>query len=329
MDLQGKKIIVTGGGGFLGSAVVRVLRGRGCREEDVFVVRSKDYDLRDARAACEMYGLAFGGAGRADVVLHCAGRIGGLLANTTHPGAMFYENMVIGANVVEGARGDGLAQRGGKVVVVGSMTSYPADAPMPLREESLWEGKPHGASAAYAIAKLGLLAMQESYREEYGLSGAYVIPVNLYGPGDNIDDVRNAHVAGSLVKRFVDAVESGAERVVCWGTGSPTREFLYVEDCAEGVVRAAEALDEPVPVNLGAGVGGSGEVSIRELAETIAELAGFAGEIEWDASKPDGQARRCMDSSRAKELMGWEAGVGLRDGLARTVEWYTRRRGGV
>ncbi|MFN7021212.1 MAG: NAD-dependent epimerase/dehydratase family protein [Phycisphaerales bacterium] len=328
LDWASARVALTGGAGFLGSAVARVLAARGVPPGDLRVVRSREFDLRDPAAAARMFE-----ATRPEVVIHCAGFVGGIQLNRDQPGRMFRDNLLMAMSLIEGWREwcgrSKSAMERGVFVQVGSMTSYPAGAPAPFREESLWSGYPEAASAPYGVAKLAAWSMLDAYHRQYGTPGACVIPVNLYGPGDNIDDVARAHVAGSLVKRFVDAARTGAPGVVCWGTGRPTREFLYVDDAAEGVVRAAERVREPTPINLGSGLGvpaaagGKGqELSIRELAELIARLAGYRGRIVWDPSRPDGVARRCLDSSRAFERLGWCARVGLEEGLRRTVEWY-------
>lgn len=318
-----KRVVVTGGAGFLGSAVCRALRARGVAEENLFVPRSREFDLTDRGMTRAMFDAA-----RPDVVIHAAAAVGGIQANRDQPGRFFHDNMAMALNVIDEARRARDAGGGGRgpevVVQVGSMTSYPAAAAVPFVESSLWTGYPEPDIAAYGIAKLAAWQMLAAYHKQYGLPSAYLIPVNLYGPGDNIDDVRNAHVAGSLVKRFVDAQRSGAEEVVCWGTGSPTREFLYVDDAAEAIVLAAERQREPTPINLGTGT----ETSIRALAQMIAELVGYHGRIVWDASKPDGQPRRSLDPARAKLLLGWSAKVPLREGLRRTVESYVGRMKG-
>lgn len=313
----GQRVLVTGGGGFLGSAVVRGLHGRGVDGGRVLAARSRAFDLTTREGARRALRETFDGAGPT-LVVHCAGAVGGLQANKDQPGRFFFENAAMAMNLIEEFRLAGLIDRGAMFVQVGSMTSYPAHAPIPFREESLWTGYPDAASAPYAVAKLAAWQMLDAYARQYAMRSAYVIPVNLYGPGDNIADVRNAHVAGSLVKRFVDAVREGAGEVVCWGDGSPTREFLYIDDAADGVLRAAERMREPTPINLGSGR----EISIRALAELIAERAGFRGRITWDTSKPGGQPRRCMDVSRARALLGWSAGTDLGEGLARTIAWY-------
>ena len=295
--------------------------GRGLLPSGLAVVRRADHDLTDRDAARRLLGGAFGKSGPT-LIIHCAAAVGGIQANRDQPGRFFFENAAMALNLVEEFRLAGLIERGGAIVQIGSMTSYPADAEVPFREEDLWRGYPDPSLGPYAVAKLAAWQMLDAYHRQYGLRGAYVIPVNLYGPGDNIADERNAHVAGTLVKRFVDAARTGAPEIVNWGTGSPTRDFLYIDDAAEGVVRAAERAlavrGEPTPINLGSGA----EVSIRSLAELIGRLSGFVGTIRWDSSKPDGQPRRVLDVSRARSLLGWQAAMPLETGLRRTVEWY-------
>lgn len=284
-------------------------------------MRSRDYDLTDRSATRRLLATAFDGRG-ATVIIHCAGAVGGIQANKDQPGRFFFENAAMAMNLIEEFRAAGLHDAGAVFVQVGSMTSYPADAPIPFRERDLWRGYPDAASASYAVAKLAAWQMLDAYHRQYGVRGAYVIPVNLYGPGDNIADVRNAHVCGTLIKRFVDAQQTGASEVTNWGDGSPTREFLYIEDAAEGVLRAAEhalaTRGEPTPINLGSGQ----ELSIRELSDMIARLCGYSGTTKWDTSKPAGQPRRCLDTTRARELLGWQAKMPLEEGLRRTIAWY-------
>ena len=321
IDWPAQRALVTGGGGFLGSAVVRALSARGVPAQSILAPRSRGCDLRLRPAAHSLLSGSFGGAGPT-LVVHCAAAVGGIQANKDQPGRFFFDNAAMAINLIEEFRTSGLIDRPTAFVQVGSMTSYPADAPIPFREQDLWRGYPDAASAPYAVAKLAAWQMLDAYHRQYGMRSGYVVPVNLYGPGDNIADVRNAHVAGSLIKRFVDASRENAAEVVNWGTGSPTREFLYVEDAAEGIVRAAEraltADGNPTPINLGSGE----EVSIKSLAEMIGRLSAFAGAIRWDTTKPDGQPRRCLDTSRAAALLGWRAAMPLEEGLRRTIAWY-------
>jgi nucleoside-diphosphate-sugar epimerase len=250
------------------------------------------------------------------MVVHCAGLVGGLGANTARPGEFFFQNLAMALNLIEGARQAGLHELGGKFVMVGSMTSYPGNAPIPFREDDLFGGYPEPRSAPYGIAKLAALEMLRAYHSQHGLKSAYVVPMNLYGPGDNLDPA-TSHFVGALVDRCVNAHRRKEPRLVCWGTGTPLREFLYVEDGAEGVLRAAETMDGPTPINLSPGA----EYSIREVVDLIVRLVGYRGEVVWDPSKPDGQPRRCLDGRRAQELLGWTAQVSLEGGLKRTIQW--------
>lgn len=319
---DGKRVIVTGGGGFLGGAVRRAVEARGVRGERLFIARSAAYDLRE-RTACEkLYRESFGGD-PADVVIHVAGTVGGIGATTSRPGEFFHDNAAMGLQMIEGFRRCGLIETGSRFVMVGTAAAYPVDAPLPLREESLWQGLPSAAGASYGLAKLLALEMLEAYRQQYGMQSGYLVPINVYGPHDHFDPERS-HVAAALVKRFVEAADGGLDEVVCWGTGRATRDFLYVDDAAEGVLLAAERMTEPTPINLGTGR----ETPIRELAETIASAAGFRGRIRWDSSKPDGAPRRFLDIGRAESLLGWRPKVSLEDGVGHTVAWYRERGSG-
>ncbi len=305
-SLSGKRVCVTGGGGFLGSRVVAALRARGCG--DVYVVRRRDYDLVRGEDVERLYSQV-----RPEVVIHLAAVVGGIGANRENPGRYFYENLMMGAQLIEGARLHGVE----KFVQIGTICAYPKFTPVPFHEDALWDGYPEETNAPYGIAKKALLVQCQAYREQYGMNAIYLLPVNLYGPGDNFDP-STSHVIPALIKKFVDALESGAREVEVWGTGAATREFLYVDDAAEGVVLAAEAYDGREPVNLGSGM----EISIRGLAELIARETGFTGDIVWDESKPDGQPRRALDVTRAEELFGFRARVDFIEGLRKTIEWY-------
>ncbi len=301
---------MTGGGGFLGRVVVESLRARGCSE--VFVVRKRDYDLVKGAEVERLYAEA-----RPDVVVHLAAVVGGIGANRENPGRYFYENLMMGVQLIEGARLNSVE----KFVQVGTICAYPKFTPVPFKEDDLWNGYPEETNAPYGIAKKALLVQCQAYRDQYGMNAIYLLPVNLYGPADNFDP-QTSHVIPALIKKFVDAQARGESRVEVWGTGAATREFLYVDDAAEGIVLAAEHYDGREPVNLGSGE----EMSIRELASVIAAETRFDGEIVWDASKPDGQPRRALDVTRAAELFGFRARVGFADGLRRTVEWYRATR---
>jgi GDP-L-fucose synthase len=304
--VAGRRVLVTGGAGFLGEPVCRLLRERGAAE--VIVPRRRDFDLTDPRAAERLFAQA-----RPETVVHLAAEVGGIGANQHNPGRFFYANMALGLNVIEQSRRHGVH----KLVQVGTVCSYPKHTPVPFREESLWDGYPEQTNAPYGVAKKALLVMLQGYREQYGLRGIYLMPVNLYGPRDNFD-LHASHVIPALIRKCEEARVGGAEEVVCWGTGSASREFLYVDDCAEAIVLAAERYDGEEPVNVGAGA----EIRIRELAQMIAGECGFEGDLTWDASKPDGQPRRCLDTSRAERLFGFRARTSLADGLRRTIAWY-------
>jgi GDP-L-fucose synthase len=302
----GKRVTVTGGAGFLGSFVVAELKSRGC--ENIFVPRSSEYDLVEMESVKRLYRDA-----RPDVVIHLAARVGGIGANRENPGKFFYDNLLMGTQLIEQARLSNVE----KLVAIGTVCAYPKFAPVPFREEDLWSGYPEETNAPYGLAKKMLLVQSQSYRAQYGLNSIFLVPVNLYGPGDNFD-LQSSHVIPALIRKCIDAKQSGSHEIVCWGDGTPTREFLYVADCAEAIVLAAEKYDQSQPVNIGTGK----EISIKDLTELISELTGFDGRVVWDKSKPNGQPRRCLDVSRAKDLFGFVAKTGLRSGLEKTIEWY-------
>ncbi len=304
--LQGKRIAVTGGGGFLGRVVVDKLRERGCH--DVFVVRKRDYDLVRGADVERLYHEA-----RPEVVIHLAAVVGGIGANRENPGRYFYENIVMGVQLIEGARLNGVE----KFLQVGTICAYPKFTPVPFHEDDLWNGYPEETNAPYGVAKKALLVQCQAYRDQYGFNGIYLLPVNLYGPKDNFDP-NTSHVIPALIKKFVDAEAKGEPEVEVWGTGAATREFLYVDDAAEGIVLAAEKYNGREPVNLGSGM----EISIKDLAELIAGETGYEGRLVWDTSKPDGQPRRALDVERAAELFGFRARVDFVEGLRRTISWY-------
>jgi len=304
-----KRVIVTGGAGFLGSFVTRALRGRGCPAP--FVPRSAEYDLRK-----EVDIVALLKNVRPDLIIHLAAVVGGIGANRENPGRFFYDNLMMGAQLMEQARLFGVA----KLVAIGTVCSYPKFAPVPFREDDLWNGYPEETNAPYGLAKKMLLVQSQAYREQYDFKSIFLLPVNLYGPGDNFDP-RTSHVIPALIKKCVDAVTAGSPEIVVWGSGNATREFLYVEDAAEAIAAASEHYDGVEPVNVGAGQ----EISIKELVELIARLTGFTGRIVWDASKPDGQPRRMLDTSRAATSFGFVAKTSFEQGLQRTIEWYRGR----
>lgn len=308
MDLSNQRIVVTGGAGFLGRAVIRVLRERGVAESQIVVPRRREFDLTVESDVARLYDTA-----RPDVVIHLAAEVGGIGANMEHPGRFFFANMAMGLHLVEHARRHKLR----KFVHTGTVCAYPKHCSVPFREDDLWNGYPEETNAPYGVAKKAIFVMLDGYRREYGLESAVAVPVNLYGPGDNFDPA-SSHVIPALIRKCEEARVASADEVVCWGTGSATREFLYVDDAAEGIVRAAEVMDEPVPINLGGGT----EISIRDLVTKIAAACDFHGRIVWDSSKPDGQPRRGLDISRARHLLGWEPRQGFDAGLKATVDWW-------
>jgi GDP-L-fucose synthase len=306
MKWSEKSVVVTGGAGFLGSVVVRKLRERGCR--DLVVPRSKEFDLRDRDAIIRLYERA-----RPNIVIHLAAVVGGIGANRANPGRFFYDNAIMGIQLIEYARQFEVE----KFVAVGTVCAYPKFTPIPFKEADLWNGYPEETNAPYGLAKKMMLAQAQAYRAQYGFNAIYLLPVNLYGPGDNFD-MESSHVIPALIRKCYEAKESGSREIVLWGDGSPTREFLYVGDAAEGLVLAAERYDGELPVNLGSGV----EISIRDLAQVIAAEVGFTGAIVWDKTKPNGQPRRCLDVSRALQLFGFQAKHDFREGIAKTVAWF-------
>lgn len=301
-----RKILVTGGAGFLGSFLVRELQER--RYHNVSVPRSRDYDLRRMPDVIRMY-KDF----QPDIVIHLAARVGGIGANREHPADFFYDNLMMGVQTMHQACRFGVQE----FVAIGTICAYPKYTPVPFQEENLWSGYPEETNAPYALAKKMLLVQAQAYRQQYGFNAIYLLPVNLYGPGDNFDP-RSSHVIPALIKKCFDAKLSGADHIVAWGTGNPTREFLYVEDAAEGIVLAMERYNKGDPINLGSGF----EISIKDLVETIARHTGFEGEIIWDGSRPDGQPRRRLDTSRAEQEFGFKARLDFEEGLRRTVDWY-------
>lgn len=304
-----RRVVVSGGNGFLGSVVAEKLRAAGCGT--IVVPRSSEYDLREKTEALRLYKDA-----RPDVFIHLAAVVGGIGANRANPGRFFHDNAAMGLNVIEAARITGIE----KFVCAGTVCSYPKFTPVPFREENLWDGYPEETNAPYGLAKKMLLVQLQAYREQYGLNGIYLIPVNLYGPRDNFD-LESSHVIPALIRKCWEAKEASAAEIVAWGAGTATREFLYVEDAAEAIVLAAEKYSKEDPVNLGSGE----EISIRELLERIGALMGFAGVVRWDTRKPDGQPRRCLDTSKAREEFGWSARVRLGEGLKKTVEWFAEQ----
>ncbi|MFC1953812.1 GDP-L-fucose synthase family protein, partial [Chloroflexota bacterium] len=299
-----------GGAGFLGKYVVRKLEDRGCF--NVFSPRSKDYNLIDMQQVKKLYQDS-----KPDIVIHLAARVGGIGEVRQKPAEFFYENLQMGVQMMEEGRIQGIE----KFVAIGTVCAYPKTIPLPFAEENLWDGYPEETNAPYGLAKKMTLVQAQAYRQQYGFNAIYLLPVNLYGPGDNFNP-ETSHVVSALIKKCVDAVEVGTDKIIVWGTGSPTREYLYVEDAAEGIILAAEKYDEPDPINLGSGF----EISIRELAVMTASLIGFKGQLVWDESKPDGQPRRLFDISKARKRFGFSAKTDFEEGLKNTIEWYREQR---
>ena len=305
-----KRVVVTGGGGFLGSYVLEGLERRGCN--DILVPEIEDYDLIKLTDIKKMYDDM-----NPEIVIHLAAVVGGIGANREHPGKFFYENLMMGVQLIE----EGRLRNIEKFVAIGTVCAYPKYTPVPFKEDDIWDGYPEETNAPYGLAKKMLLVQSQAYRQEYNFNSIFLLPVNLYGPGDNFD-AASSHVIPALIKKCVDAIENGDKYIECWGTGSASREFIYAGDAAEGILLATERYNGSNPVNIGAGF----EIRIKDLVEKIAKLTGFAGEIRWDSCKPDGQPRRCLDVRRAEKEFGFKAKVDFDAGLKKTIEWYKRQR---
>jgi GDP-L-fucose synthase len=313
---QDKKVIVTGGGGFLGSFVVETLRQRGAA--DIFIPRKRDYDLTDPNVIKRMYDDALQGVDPKNaIVIHLAANVGGIGANRAHPAEFFYDNLIMGVEMMHQAWKRGV----GKFVATGTVCAYPKFTPVPFKEDDLWNGYPEETNAPYGLAKKMMLVQAQAYRQQYGFNAIFLLPVNLYGPRDNFD-LQSSHVIPALIRKAVEAQERGEKELPVWGDGSPTREFLYVEDAADGIVTAAEKYNGDQPVNLGSGY----EISIKALAEMIVKMTGFEGKLVWQTDKPNGQPRRALDVTRAREYFGWSARVPFEEGMRRTIEWFKANR---
>lgn len=299
---------MTGGAGFLGTHLIKELRTRGAT--DIFIPKIEDYDLVDPAAINRMLADS-----NPDVIIHLAAHVGGIGANREHPAEFFYDNLMMGVQLMHQAYLSGVE----KFVAIGTVCAYPKFTPVPFKEDDLWDGYPEETNAPYGLAKKMLLVQSQAYREQYGFNSIFLLPVNLYGPGDNFDP-RSSHVIPALIRKCIEARESGSDHIVVWGDGSPTREFIYVKDAARGIALATECYNESLPVNLGSGF----EISIKDLAEKIARMTGFEGDLVWDTSKPNGQPRRALDTSRAREKFGFEAQTDFDEGLQQTIDWYLK-----
>ncbi len=306
INLKDKTVIVTGGAGFLGKFVVKKLNERGCTR--IFVPKMEEYDLRELDAIKKMYSVA-----QADVVIHLAATVGGIGANLGRPGSFFYDNLIMGISLIEQARQQGIK----KFTIIGTTCAYPNDIPVPFKEDDIWQGYPDPTNAPYGLAKKMLMVQSQAYRRQYGFNSIFLLPVNLYGPGDNFDP-QTSHVVPALIKKFYDAKMQNCPEVVIWGTGKATREFLYIEDCAEGIVAATELYDKSDPVNLGTGI----ETPIKDLVEMIKKQVDYKGKVVWDSSKPDGAPRRCLDVARAGKEFGFKAKTKFSEGLKKAIDWY-------
>ncbi|MFQ3675981.1 MAG: GDP-L-fucose synthase [Endomicrobiia bacterium] len=309
VQLQNKNILVTGGGGFLGSFLVEKLKNIGCK--NIFIPRSKDYNLVEMDAVKRLYQDA-----KPDIVIHLAAVVGGIGANSKNPGKFFYDNLMMGVQLIEVGRQVGIE----KFVAIGTICSYPKFTPVPFKEEDLWNGYPEETNAPYGLAKKMLLVQSQAYRQQYGFNSIFLMPVNLYGPRDNFD-LETSHVIPAVIRKCVDAIRENKDEITVWGTGNVSREFLYVEDAAEAIVLATEKYNKPEPVNIGAGF----EIKIKDLVELIAKLTGFKGKIVWDTTKPDGQPRRCLDTTKAEKEFGFKAKTSFEEGLKKTIEWYKEK----
>lgn len=312
MDLAAQRICVTGGAGFLGRSVCRKLRQLGLDDNQLIVPRRSQYDLTCEQDVRRLYEDT-----KPTVVIHLAAEVGGIGANRAHPGRFFFANMAMGLHLIEHGRRAGLK----KFLHTGTVCAYPKFTPVPFKEDDLWNGYPEETNAPYGVAKKALFVMLDGYKREYGFNGAVVVPVNLYGPYDNFD-LETSHVIPALIRKCDDAIVHGQDHIICWGTGSVSREFLYVDDAADGIISAAQQIESPTPINLGTGQ----EITIKALAELIADLCGFTGEIKWDPSQPDGQPRRCLDTNAAKQTLEWQAKISFEEGLRTTIDWWRKNR---